>query len=83
MRARSRVNRATRAVAVSAACSPPPRRRSGRIHLAILNNHTEVARALVEAGADTTIRDSKHDSDALGWADFFHRTDIVQLLKRG
>ena len=52
------------------------------LHLAILNNHTEVARALVEAGADATIRDSKHDSDALGWAEFFHRDAIVDLLKR-
>ncbi len=52
------------------------------LHLAILNNHTEVARALVEGGADPTIRDSKHDSDALGWAEFFHRDAIVDLLKR-
>ena len=52
------------------------------LHLAILSNHTEVARALVEAGADATIRDSKHDSDALGWAEFFHRDAIVDLLKR-
>ena len=52
------------------------------LHLAILNNHTEVARALVDAGADPTIRDSKHDSDAVGWAEFFHRDAIVDLLKR-
>jgi len=52
------------------------------LHLAILSNHTEVARALVDAGADSTLRDSKHDSDALGWAEFFHRDAIVDLLKR-
>ena len=51
------------------------------LHLAILNDHTEVARALVENGADLTIRDSKHDSDALGWAEFFHRDAIVDLLR--
>ena len=53
------------------------------LHLAILNNHTEVARALVDAGANPTIHDSKHDSDALGWAEFFHRDAIVTMLRRG
>ena len=52
------------------------------LHLAILHNHVEVARALIEAGADSTIRDTKHDSDALGWAEFFHREPIVEMLKR-
>jgi ankyrin repeat protein len=51
------------------------------LHLAILQDHREVARALIEAGADSTIRDSKHDSDALGWAEFFHRDTIVEMLK--
>ena len=53
------------------------------LHLAILHNHERVARALIEAGADATIRDSKHDSDPLGWAEFFHRTAIVEMLQRG
>ena len=33
--------------------------------------------------ADTTIHDSKHDSDALGWATFFQRESIVRLLETG
>lgn len=53
------------------------------LHLAILHNHVDVARALIDAGADTTIRDSKHDSDAFGWAEFFHRDAIAEMLKRG
>jgi ankyrin repeat protein len=51
------------------------------LHLAAMQGHTEIARLLVAAGADPTIRDSKHDSDAIGWAEFFQRSDILSLLK--
>jgi ankyrin repeat protein len=51
------------------------------LHLAAMQNHPEVVRALVEAGADPRIRDSKHDSDALGWAEFFQRTEIIRILE--
>jgi ankyrin repeat protein len=52
------------------------------LHLAILGDHAEVVRVLVAAGADPNIRDSKHDSDAMGWAEFFRRCEIVEILKR-
>src|SRR4029079_817382 len=50
------------------------------LHLAVLGNHLEVTRALLAAGADRTIRDTQHDSDALGWAKFFlqHRGDSAE-----
>jgi len=51
------------------------------LHLAALGNHADVAHALLDAGADVTIRDSMHDSDALGWATFFRRNEIVDLIK--
>lgn len=51
------------------------------LHLAILGGHTDIARVLLEAGADQFIRDSQHDSDAMGWAEFFRRADIVEILK--
>jgi ankyrin repeat protein len=51
------------------------------LHLAVAEDHAEVVRLLLAAGADPTIRDSKHDSDAIGWADFFHHPEIVQILK--
>jgi ankyrin repeat protein len=51
------------------------------LHLAVLAGHADVVRLLVEAGADPRVRDSKHDSDAIGWAEFFRRRDIVQVLK--
>ena len=50
------------------------------LHLAILGNHEPVVRALLDAGADTSIRDSKHDGDALNWAEFFERRSIVEML---
>jgi len=53
------------------------------LHLAALGNHLEVARLLLVAGADPTIRDSMHDSDALGWATFFQRPELIELLTAG
>jgi ankyrin repeat protein len=50
------------------------------LHLAALAGHTDVARVLLDHGADTSIRDSRHDSDVMGWAEFFRRDGIVQLL---
>jgi hypothetical protein len=40
-------------------------------------------RVLLAAGADPRVRDSKHNSDAIGWAGFFGRRDIVQILTAG
>ncbi|HEX6627149.1 MAG TPA: ankyrin repeat domain-containing protein [Gemmatimonadaceae bacterium] len=52
------------------------------LHLATLSDHADVARELLDAGADSSIRDSMHDSDALGWANFFQRREIVELIER-
>lgn len=51
------------------------------LHLAVLGYHREVVRLLLAAGADPTIRDSKHDADPVGWADFFGRQDLVLIFK--
>jgi hypothetical protein len=51
------------------------------LHLAILGGHADIVRMLLEAGADPTIHDTKHDSDAIGWAEFFRLPDIVQIFK--
>jgi ankyrin repeat protein len=51
------------------------------LHLAAMQDHPEIVRILLAAGADPRIRDSKHDSDAIGWAEFFQRQEIVRLLE--
>jgi len=51
------------------------------LHLAIFGNHPELVRLLLDAGADPSIHDSKHDADAHGWADFFGRTETTAMLK--
>lgn len=51
------------------------------LHLAVLGDHEPIVRLLLDAGADPTIRDSKHDADALGWASFFEKAPIVRLLE--
>lgn len=51
------------------------------LHLAIMEDHAGVVSLLLAAGADPSIRDSQHDSDAMGWAEFFGRRDIVKILE--
>jgi hypothetical protein len=46
-----------------------------------MQGHVEVVRLLLEAGGDPRIRDSAHDSDPLGWAGFFEKPDVAQILK--
>ncbi len=53
------------------------------LHLAVMMGHADVVRLLRAAGADPRIRDSKHDSDPIGWADHFGREDIKEILAHG
>jgi len=50
------------------------------LHLASLANHPEIARVLLDAGADPWIRDTQHDADAMGWAEFFQRPTIAEMI---
>jgi ankyrin repeat protein len=51
------------------------------LHLAAAQGHAEVVRLLLKAGADPHIRDSKHDSDPIGWAYHFGQRGIVKILE--
>lgn len=51
------------------------------LHLAALGGHADVVRVLLNAGANPAIRDSKHDGDALGWAEHFGQVAVVRLLR--
>jgi ankyrin repeat protein len=50
------------------------------LHLASLHGHAETVRQLLAAGADPRIHDTKHDSDAIGWAKFFGREELAALM---
>jgi GA-binding protein transcription factor beta len=51
------------------------------LHLAASQGHADVVRLLLAAGADANIRDSKHDGDALGWAEFFRQPETIRILE--
>lgn len=51
------------------------------LHLATFGDHSTIVRVLLDAGADPRIHDTKHHADAHGWADFFHRNEIAEMLK--
>jgi cytohesin len=51
------------------------------LHLAAARGQIAVVRILLEAGADPRIRDSMHDSDPLGWAEYFKQPEVVEILK--
>jgi hypothetical protein len=51
------------------------------LHLAASQGHTETVQVLLAAGADPRILDTKHDGDAMGWAEFFKQPHIVDILK--
>ena len=41
----------------------------------------DIAALLLDAGADPNIRDDKYDATALGWSDFFGRSDFADLIR--
>ncbi|HEY3893720.1 MAG TPA: ankyrin repeat domain-containing protein [Bradyrhizobium sp.] len=51
------------------------------LHMTIENGAVEIARLLLDAGADPDIRDDKYRATALGWAGFFGREDLAGLIR--
>ncbi|TXH99534.1 MAG: ankyrin repeat domain-containing protein [Rhizobium sp.] len=51
------------------------------LHEAALHGHIEMARLLIEHGADTTVRDPYFYSGPIGWADYNGKTEMVDFLK--
>lgn len=51
------------------------------LHLAAQNNRLDVLRILLDAGADTTVRDDLYDSTPEGWADHFGKKRALALLR--
>jgi ankyrin repeat protein len=51
------------------------------LHMTIESGAIDLARLLLEAGADPNVRDDRHHATALGWAEFFGRGDFAELIR--
>jgi ankyrin repeat protein len=51
------------------------------LHMTIENGAIDIARVLLDAGADPNVRDDKYKATALGWAQFFGREEFADLIR--
>lgn len=51
------------------------------LHMTVESGTIDIARLLLDAGADPNVRDDKFNSTALGWAEFFGRGDLAELIR--
>ncbi|NLS15751.1 hypothetical protein HGP16_04150 [Rhizobium sp. P40RR-XXII] len=51
------------------------------LHEAALHGHIDMAKLLIEHGADTAIRDPHFYAPPIGWAEYNDMTDMVEFLK--
>ncbi len=51
------------------------------LHMTIESGAIEIARMLLDAGADPNVRDDRHHATALGWAEFFGRGEMAELIR--
>jgi ankyrin repeat protein len=51
------------------------------LHMTTESGAIEIAQMLLDAGADPNIRDDKTHSTALGWALFFGRDELADLIR--
>jgi ankyrin repeat protein len=51
------------------------------LHMTAESGAIDIARLLLEAGADPNICDDKFNSTVLGWATFFGRADLAELVR--
>jgi ankyrin repeat protein len=51
------------------------------LHITAERGAVELARILLDAGADPSIRDDKYEATVLGWADYCGQPQIAELLQ--
>jgi ankyrin repeat protein len=51
------------------------------LHMTVESGAIEIARLLLDAGADPNVRDDRHRATALGWAEFFGRDEMAELIR--
>jgi ankyrin repeat protein len=51
------------------------------LHMTMEHGALDIARMLLDAGADPNVRDDKYDATALGWAEFFGRDEFAALIR--
>ncbi|MGA7810563.1 ankyrin repeat domain-containing protein [Bradyrhizobium sp.] len=50
------------------------------LHMTIESGAIAITRLLLDAGADPNVRDDRYHATALGWAEFFGRDEMAELL---
>ncbi|MEM6314898.1 MAG: ankyrin repeat domain-containing protein [Planctomycetota bacterium] len=53
------------------------------LHACVEPNAQSALAALIEAGADPTVKDGTHNNTPLGWAEYFKRDAIAERLREG
>jgi ankyrin repeat protein len=51
------------------------------LHITAADGAVEIARLLLDAGADPSIHDDKYDATVLGWADYCEQPEMAKLLR--
>ena len=51
------------------------------LHMTAADGNVEIARMLLDAGADPSIHDDKYDNTPLGWAEFCEQPQVAKLLR--
>jgi ankyrin repeat protein len=51
------------------------------LHMTVESGALDIARLLLDAGANPNVCDDKYDATALGWAKFFGREDFAALIR--
>jgi len=52
------------------------------LHITAERGATELARMLLDAGADPGVRDDKYQATVLGWAEYCGQPEVAELLRR-